>query len=179
MREQAACTGCSRRNRECAPRSASNAWVHDTPRTSATAKPMRTPWMRPPASRFGRSTWRITPRPESRARPRCSKGACTCRCRRAKKARALTGTIRAAHFAAAWSRWMPRRASKSGRPTPSPQSPSPPGRTPTVCSDSVPRAAEFGIRRRSIRRATRSTSARAMPTRHRCPTPRMRFLPWT
>ena len=67
-------------------------------------------------------------RPESPAQPRSSKAECTCRLHRAKKARAPTETIPAARFAAAWSRWMPRQASKSGRPTRSPTSPNRPGK---------------------------------------------------
>ena len=74
------------------------------------------PSTRQPESCCGRSRWMTIRRPPSPQHRRCMRAGYTCRFRRAKKPRWPIRDIRAARFAAACSRSMPRPASASGRP---------------------------------------------------------------
>ena len=78
----------------------------------------------------------------------------------------------AARFAAAWWRWMPRPAARSGRPTPSPKSPSR-GKIRRPRPHWGPPAPAFGTRPPSIPNAARSTWEPATPTPSPPPKPPM------
>ncbi len=131
-----------------------------------TGSPTCTPWTPPPVASRGVSGPMTIPALPSWVLPCCKQGGYSYRSSPSRRTRAAP-TIRAALFAARWSRWRRRRASRSGSATRFPSRPSSDSRTHSALRSSHLPEPASGAPRLSMRSAGSSISPRATATRSR------------